>query len=80
MTRVSEEDFAEALCMTEDSDWEIVAARLGGELVNRERGDSGEYDTFLRIPMKPLLAKSHFCATCEAHVSKRGACGSRWCQ
>ena len=43
-------DQLEALCLTEDGDWDGVAARIGGRLVNREIADSGEYDTVLIIP------------------------------
>lgn len=45
--------------MTEDADWEVVATALGGELVNRELADTGEYETYLRIPMVALHKRFH---------------------
>ena len=44
------ESNAEALCLTENSDWEEIAARIGGTLVNRESGNSGDYETVIVIP------------------------------
>jgi hypothetical protein len=45
---------AEALCLTEDADWETIAKKLGGRLDNREIGDSGEYETLLIVPAPPV--------------------------
>ncbi|HLK77196.1 MAG TPA: hypothetical protein VKU77_26540 [Streptosporangiaceae bacterium] len=40
---------AEALCITEGSDWESIAARIGARLENRVSG-YGEPETYLVIP------------------------------
>jgi hypothetical protein len=48
---------AEALCLTEDADWETIAKKLGGRLDNREIGDSGEYETLLVVPAPPETPK-----------------------
>ncbi|MBX6749999.1 MAG: hypothetical protein IRY85_10090 [Micromonosporaceae bacterium] len=39
----------EAAQLTEDADWEAVAAWCGGRLANVEQADSGEYETTLVI-------------------------------
>jgi hypothetical protein len=44
---------AEALCLTEDADWETIAKKLGGRLGNREIADTGEYETLLIVPAPP---------------------------
>jgi hypothetical protein len=44
---------AEALCLTDDADWEAIAKKLGGRLVNRALGDTGEYETLLVVPALP---------------------------
>lgn len=41
---------AEALCITEDTNWEAIAAQVGGELVNRSGAPGGEPETYLVIP------------------------------
>jgi hypothetical protein len=48
---------AQALCLTEDADWETIAKKLGGRLDNREIGDSGEYETLLIVPAPPETPK-----------------------
>jgi hypothetical protein len=48
---------AEALCLTEDDDWEQIAARIGGTLHNREIGNTGEQETILEIPPAPAEAE-----------------------
>lgn len=35
--------------LTEDADWDAIAVWCNGRLVNRERADSGDYDTWLLI-------------------------------
>jgi hypothetical protein len=44
---------AEALCLTEDADWETIAKKLGGRLGNREIADTGEYEALLIVPASP---------------------------
>lgn len=39
-----------AVQLTGDADWEAIADWCGGQLVDREQGDSGEYETVLLIP------------------------------
>jgi hypothetical protein len=48
---------AEALCLTEDVDWETIAKKLGGRLDNREIADTGEYETLLVVPASPETPK-----------------------
>jgi hypothetical protein len=48
---------AEALCLTEDADWETIAKKLGGHLSNREIADTGEYETLLIVPAPPETPK-----------------------
>lgn len=48
---------AEAICITEDADWETIARKLGGRLASREIGDSGEYETLLIVPAPPKTPK-----------------------
>jgi hypothetical protein len=48
---------AEALCLTEDADWETIAKKLGGQLRNREIADTGEYETLLVVPAPPETPK-----------------------
>lgn len=40
---------AEYIQLTENADWEVIAARFGGHLVNVEQGQSGECATELRL-------------------------------
>jgi hypothetical protein len=40
----------EALCLTEDGDWDGVANRIGGRLVNRETRPGADPGTFPLIP------------------------------
>jgi hypothetical protein len=48
---------AEALCLTEDADWETIAKKLGGRLSNRKVADTGEYETLLIVPAPPETPK-----------------------
>ena len=41
---------AQALCLTEDADWETITKKLGGHLSIREIADTGEYETLLIVP------------------------------
>lgn len=47
----------EALCLTEDADWEAVAARVGGQLLNRQTAPGAEPETILLIPADPAPAE-----------------------
>lgn len=40
----------EAICVTEDGDWDGVAARLGARLVNRASAPGADPETYLIIP------------------------------
>lgn len=41
--------WAEAICLTEDADWEAIAARIGAQLVNRTSAPGAEPETYLRM-------------------------------
>lgn len=56
-TPVSAGPVAQALCLTEDADWETIAKKLGGHLSNREIADTGEYETLLIVPAPPETPK-----------------------
>lgn len=43
---------AEAVCLTEDADWETIAKKLGGHLASRELY-CGEHETLLVVPAPP---------------------------
>jgi hypothetical protein len=45
-------DHAEAICVSEDANWEEIAARTGGTLRNREIAEGDEYETILEIPLR----------------------------